>query len=648
MRAEDPLRFRATASLWLLCVVLVARVAFGDNPWQDGLVERAAKGKEARPIDFWVSYGWYALLFAAVAAGGFAATSKRWLPGEVRAHAEVVPPRTNRAFAGALAVVLLVAGVLAAPRLDQGLWQDEDHTIRGYVAGAYLAGEDGELRFWGTKWRDALLYDWGPNNSIVFSVVVRGVDQLWKAVARPEDRRPVESVVRLPAFAFGLLSLVAIAWLGAWLGHPWAGIAAAAMLALHPWHLRYTSEVRGYTLVMGLTTLGPLLLLRALHHGTWRRWCAYGVAQTALLWTYPSAVYAVAAVNAVALPMLWKLYGSPLDARVPWTRFACVNVWGGVFWLAAMAGNIAIMGDYLASKSPRDLGWLWLQEFGSQLLSGAVWRHGAGFADPVYPELVRRASEAPLLFEAWVAATCVLLALGCLRLARGTTFGALWTLVILLPIPVGWAVGALREDFLYTRNLIFGMPLLALAIGIGMAPVRGSGRRHRGLALAQAAGVLAWALAYAWVSAPARDALRERSFQPYRDAVAVTRPLDPFAPGQDRVLTASFSGEPFYYDPFLHRVEDEEELRALMERARAEGLPLFVNLGRIELARRREPALTAIVESSGAFEEAGVFHGFAPKFTQRVYRFTGSGSSGDAAAVPGGGLEPPRPEARRF
>ena len=33
----------------------------------------------------------------------------------------------------------------------------------------------------------------------------------------------------LPAFAFGILSLATVAWLGAWLGFPWAGVAASAI-----------------------------------------------------------------------------------------------------------------------------------------------------------------------------------------------------------------------------------------------------------------------------------------------------------------------------------------------------------------------------------------------------------------------------------
>jgi len=621
LRAEDPQRFRVEVGLALLAVVLLLRLAFGDNPWQDGLAERAAKGKDARPIDYWVTYGWWAIAGALGVVGAFLATIPRWLPGEVFERTELPAPRASAAWRVALAVVLVTGAVLAGSRLDQGMWQDEEHTIRGYVAGGYLADDDGELRFWGAKWRDALLYDWGPNNSIVYSVVTRSVHQAWQGVVRPQDERPREWLVRLPAFAFGILSLAAVAWLGAWLGFPWAGVTASALLALHPWHLRYTSEVRGYTLVLLLTALGPVLLLRALRLGTWSRWCAYGAAQLALLWTYPSAIYPVAALNGAALAMLWRLHGSPRVAPTPWLRFLCVQVWGGAAWLVFMAGNIAIMREYLASKTPRSLGLPWLQEFGSQLVSGTVWRHGHGLADPIYPELVRRAVEAPIAFEVWLIGTGLFVLLGAIRIAREVRFGVVWLCVLLLPAPMGWAVSALREDFLYTRNLIFALPMLALVAAVGLESARVLYQKKGGVGVLAGATVIAWGLGYAWASEPARVALRSRAFQPYRDAVEVTRPLDPFAPGQADILTASFSGEPFYYDPFVRMIEEESELRELMARARAGDLPLFVNLGRIELARRRKPELTALVEQSAAFEEVAVFHGFAPKFTQRVYRF---------------------------
>jgi hypothetical protein len=278
------------------------------------------------------------------------------------------------------------------------------------------------------------------------------------------------------------------------------------------------------------------------------------------------------------------------------------------------------MGEYLASKTPRSLGLPWLQEFGSQLVSGTVWRHGHGLADPIYPELVRRAVEAPIAFEAWLIATGLFVLLGVFRIVREVRFGFSWVCVLLLPAPIGWAVGAVREDFLYTRNLIFALPMLAVVAGVGLDAARVLYRRNVGLGVLAGATVFAWGLGYAWASEPARVALRSRAFQPYRDAVEATRPLDPFAPGQADILTASFSGEPFYYDPFVRMLEAESELREMMARARTEGLPLFVNLGRIELARRRKPELTALVERSGAFEEMAVFHGFAPKFTQRVFR----------------------------
>ena len=73
----------------------------------------------------------------------------------------------------------------------------------------------------------------GARSTDILRLVTRTVDQAWKGFVRPRDQRPREWVVRLPALLFGMFSLAAIAWLGAWLGFPWAGIAAAAILA--PW-----------------------------------------------------------------------------------------------------------------------------------------------------------------------------------------------------------------------------------------------------------------------------------------------------------------------------------------------------------------------------------------------------------------------------
>ena len=69
-----------------------------------------------------------------------------------------------------------------------------------------------------------------------------------------------EFVLRLPGFA---TSLAAVALLGILMrlwGFPWTGLLAAFLLAMHPWHVRYGIEARGYTFVVLLTISGMVML----------------------------------------------------------------------------------------------------------------------------------------------------------------------------------------------------------------------------------------------------------------------------------------------------------------------------------------------------------------------------------------------------
>src|SRR3546814_7784434 len=71
---------------------------------------------------------------------------------------------------------------------------------------------------------------------------------------------------------------------------PSAGVVAAFLSALHPWHIRYASEARAYAFVLCLIPLVIYFFLRALEKGLWRWWAAFGTAEFFLMYSYPTCV----------------------------------------------------------------------------------------------------------------------------------------------------------------------------------------------------------------------------------------------------------------------------------------------------------------------------------------------------------------------
>jgi uncharacterized membrane protein len=81
------------------------------------------------------------------------------------------------------------------------------------------------------------------------------------------------------------------------LGFARAGVIAAFVLSVHPWHVRYAIELRGYIFTL---LFGPLMiycLIQAIESGRWRWWTGFAASEIALLYAYPGCLYMVAIAN---------------------------------------------------------------------------------------------------------------------------------------------------------------------------------------------------------------------------------------------------------------------------------------------------------------------------------------------------------------
>ena len=78
---------------------------------------------------------------------------------------------------------------------------------------------------------------------------------------------------------------------------PFAGVLAAWLLALHPWHIRFTSEARGYSLLRCIIPIVPYFWIRAIRQNEWRWWLLYSGSQFALIYCYPGSLYVLIVLN---------------------------------------------------------------------------------------------------------------------------------------------------------------------------------------------------------------------------------------------------------------------------------------------------------------------------------------------------------------
>jgi hypothetical protein len=624
-RAADPSGSRTRNVLWLLLVLLVAYLVFGDNPWQDGIAERVQEGKRIRPIDYWVTYVYWVAAANALILGLLLRFQRFWrAPGDAPRCPEFAPPAARLHPVGWLLVALAIAtsASLAYTRLDQSLWDDEETSARTAIAGAYYLNDEGDLRFRKSDLRDTFFSYRSPNNHIVHNLIARIVHTFWSVAAPGEDRRVDDFAVRLPAFLFGMASLASLAYFLWRMGFPWAGAFGAWFLALHPWHLRYASEARGYSLVFTLIPLVWVVLLAALHHGSWRRWAAFGGAQFVLLWAFPAAVYLLVLTNLLTLGAILTRHRGEARAQQG-ARWFSVNLFGAMLWALLMAGNVAQLIEWLERKGARDLGSRWIKTTLAYFLSGMPWTHRRHGVDPVYPELADLAAHTPWLFYAAGAATAALLLLGILRLLREGNYRRWVALLLLVPGPLTWWVGYARGHHMHNWYLVFALPSFAALVALGATSAFRWVRRPPALSAVLGVALCGAYLAglVSWTAAP-RSALRSRSVQPYKESVLLTRgTLDPFDPGREEAFTVAFSDPPDYYDPRVRIVETAEELLDWLERADREDRPLYLNRGRLHRAAGNLPELVALAEREDLFELVAFLPGFEPLMSRKISRY---------------------------
>ena len=114
-----------------------------------------------------------------------------------------------------------------------------------------------------------------------------------------------EFAARLPAFFAGVLTIPVLLALGKMLRRPWVGFWAALFLVFSPFHLKYSQEVRHYTLLLLFSLSSYAILYRAIRQPRLSTWTAYSLLTTLMLYTHYSGFVVLA--TQIVLAAIWLI-----------------------------------------------------------------------------------------------------------------------------------------------------------------------------------------------------------------------------------------------------------------------------------------------------------------------------------------------------
>lgn len=248
------------------------------------------------------------------------------------------PQRPARAY---LLLAVAITFLAAVPRLlylgHDSLWFDEVMTRHAAVQG--LAADVSALD---SRDHLPLLY--------------------WLTAAALRLLPENEISLRLPSALAGILTAPLLFAYGRALGRPRAGLWAAFLLALSPFHVRYSQEARHYALLLLFSLLASYFLYRAMSGQRRNDWLAFAAATVVNLLIHYSAWLLLVAQGALAAGWLAVALRRDRRAWRPVTPAvviigAALAVLGSRAWIALQANTGGAAGTTAAAA----LG-VWLRE----------------------------------------------------------------------------------------------------------------------------------------------------------------------------------------------------------------------------------------------------------------------------------------------
>jgi hypothetical protein len=271
-------------------------------------------------------------------------------------------------------------------------------------------------------------------------------------------------LLRFPALAFGLLGLAATYTLGARLFGEVEGIIGALLLAVAPFHVRYSQDARFYTLLVLLSLLSVYFLYRGLSCGKRKWFVGFVICSVLNLYNHLFA-FMVLAAQVVFVAGLWAAQAL---ARLRTSRSSAVEEAGPVPILdrsAALAFLVSLMIMAMAytPMAPHLL----------RGLSGAKGVGSTGGEAAFAPSFLMEALDSWGLGSGWrILLLAVPFALGVIASARGQC-KQLWLACCWILVPFGALLVVPAGHGFRPRYVLFMLPLYLILAARGLSAASG-------------------------------------------------------------------------------------------------------------------------------------------------------------------------------
>ena len=621
-RGGPILRWRL--ALGLIAAVIAVWLLIAQKPW---VVAAQIRGK-MDALDYVQIYGWTAgainialLAMLAIICPWWAGNSS--LPTR-NSQIPTLRCQTPRWFWPLVAVSMVLTFLYSLPRMNHGFWDDEELNVRTTLYGKFKRDKKtGEVEFKRFNWLETFYGYSTPNNHTLFSVASRACEEAWNSIAKPRGFPVVEWPFRVPALVFGVLAVAAMAWLLKEFGLPGAGIAASFLLGIHPWHIRYASEVRGYSLLVFLVPVLFVFWRRAIITGRWKWWGAFAVTEFSLMYCNPGVVFVLVVLNLTTLALI-AIGRDCAEPRIrQGGRWFCVNVLAAILTLQLMLPLYPQAKEYFDFVSSQGFvsGWSWVRNTVCFMIGGAPWsKSGEPWAG--YPEWLACHIENPVLFLFAASFAIALILLGAVHLLRRGWASATFVFVMSVCPPITFVFAYFKKFLLYESYVIYSLPGVVICAATGLTLAASCAQRiSSGKVFVFATASFA-VLGYFLYTNPFRQWIVQHPLQQIRESVILCRgTLDPSSLRQKNVRTASFCIPPYLYDPHMERLDSVGAFIAALRRADEECAPLLLNVGMPWAARQYSPQMWSLFNNRELFEEPLLLRGFEPSLDRLVAKY---------------------------